>query len=107
MKNRPFITGIIAAASPLPMFFFTIFWFWAWFFLIGMGLLGYDPVPEWITTCGLLPFTISPALGLAGIIHSIIKVKNKLSWLGILLSVLCLIENFLLIYGIYYIGSKF
>ena len=107
MKNRPFITGIIAAASPIPMFFVTILWSWFWGFGIGMGLLGSDNISGWVLTVGLLPLAISPLLGLVGLIHSFIKIKTKLSWLGIVLSLLCLAENFLMIYGMGYIGSRY
>lgn len=107
MKNKPVVTGIIAAVSPVPLLIFTVFWSWLWFFGIGMGLLNYDVVPQWILICSLLPLFISPALGLSGIIHGLIKIKTKRAWLGILLSVIGLIENFILIYCMYYIGSKF
>lgn len=107
MKNKPIITGIIAIASPIPMFIFTILWDWTWFFGIGMGLLNYDTIPQWITIFSLSPLLISPLIGLLGIIHGTIKIKTKNAWLGILLSGLGLLENLALIYGIYYLGSRF
>lgn len=107
MNNRPIVTGIIAVASPVPLLIFTVLWCWMWFFGIGMGLLNYDAVPQWILVCSLLPLLISPALGLSGIIHGVIKIKAKRAWFGILLSVAGLIENLVLIYGMYYIGSRF
>ena len=107
MKNRPFITGIIAVASPVPLCIFTILWSWVFSFGFGMGVLGYDTIPDWVLTCSLLPLAISPMIGLIGLIHSIIKIKTKLSWLGIVLSVFCLAENFLMIYGMGYIGSRY
>lgn len=97
MKNKPFITGIIAAVSPFPMFWFTMLWSWVWFFGIGLGMLQYDRIPDWMLIVELLPLCISPLLGLLGIVHGIIKRKTRLAWLGILLSVLCLIENVLLL----------
>ena len=107
MKNKPFITGIIAIASPIPLSIFTVLWSWLWFFGIGIGLLNYSNVPEWILNVGLLPLIISPVLGILGIVHGFLKIKHKLAWLGIVLSVVGLIENCLLIYGMYYIGSRF
>ena len=107
MKNKPLVTGIIAVVSPVPLIVFTVLCSWMWGFGIGMGLLNYDTIPQWILICSLLPLFISPALGLLGIVHGIIKIKLKRAWVGILLSVLGLIENFILIYGMYYIGSRF
>lgn len=104
MKNRPFITGIIAAASPIPLFCFSVLWCWIWGFGIGMGLLHYDTIPLWIGICEILPLFISPALGVIGIVHSLVKIKTRLSWLGILLSVLGLISNGLLFYCLYYLA---
>ena len=107
MKNKPLVTGIIAVVSPVPLIVFTVLWSWIWCFGIGMGLLNFDTIPQWILICSLLPLFISPALGLLGIVHGIIKIKLKRAWVGILLSVLGLIENFILIYGMGYIGSRF
>jgi len=107
MKNRPIITGIFAAVSPIPLFMFTVLWCWIWSFGIGMKLFNYDTIPQWINVISLFPLLISPALGILGIVHASIKIKEKKARLGILLSVLCLIENFVLIYGIIYIASKF
>ena len=107
LKNKPIIIGIMAVVSPIPLFIFTILWF-LWYFGNGMGLLSYVPVPQWIIlSFSLLPLLISPILGLLGIIGGIMKIKTKNAVLGILLSVVGLLENFLLIYGIYYIGSRF
>ena len=107
MKNRPIVTGIIAVASPIPLVIFTVIWSWVWFFGIGMGLLNYDTVPQWTLTVSLLPLLISPIFGLLGIIHGIVKIKTRKAWLGIFLSVMGLFENFILIYGMYYLGSRF
>ena len=107
MKNRPIATGIIAVASPIPLVIVTVIWSWVWFFGIGMGLLNYDTVPRWMLTVSLLPLFISPIFGLLGIIHGIVKIKTRKAWLGIFLSVIGLFENFILIYGMYYLGSRF
>lgn len=107
MKRNSLVIGIIAVASPIPLALFTVLWDWLLAFGIGMGLLNYDTVPQWILICSLLPLLISPGLGILGIVHGCIQRKQKRAWLGILLSVLCLIENFLLIYGMCYIGSRY
>ncbi|MBE6670617.1 MAG: hypothetical protein E7593_00270 [Ruminococcaceae bacterium] len=107
MKNKPFITGIISIVSPIPMFIFTILWCWVWFFGIGIGLLNYDTVPQWILVLSLLPLLISPILCLTGIFYGIVKIKARKAVLGIFLSVAGLLENFILIYGMYYLGSRF
>lgn len=107
MKSKPFVTGVLAVASPLPGFFLTMLWCWSCCFGIGMGLLNYDTIPEWLLIVSLLPLFISPLLGLLGIIHGIVKIRSKKAWLGILLSVIGLFENFILIYGIGYLGSRY
>lgn len=107
MKNKPIVTGVIAAASPIPLYNFTIIWGLMWFLGIDMGLLNYDTIPQWIDVCALLPLLISPALGLLGIVHGVVKIKTKRAWLGVLLSVIGLSENFILIYVSYYLGSRF
>lgn len=108
MKNKPLITGVIALISPIPLFIFSVLWCWICFFGIGMGLLGYDSVPVWLLFCSLLPFIISLILGavvsVGGIVHGCIKIKQKRAWLGILFSVMGLVENILLICFIIYAG---
>lgn len=108
MKNTPVEAGRFAAFSPLPMFFVTVLWCWFVLFGLYMGVFGMDvPIPNWVVILGVLPYVFSPLLGLLGIIHGILKRKEKRAWLGILLSALCLIENFLLFYGMGYIGSRY
>ena len=107
MKNKPIVSGIIAIASPIPLIIFTALWCWIWTFAIGMGLFHYDNIPNWIWPVALLPLFISPILGVLGIIHGIIKRKEKSAWLGITLSIMGLLENALLIYGMAFLGSRF
>lgn len=107
MKNKLIMSGVIAAVTPVPMIVFTVIWSWILFFGIGMGLLNYDTIPQWILVCSFLPLFISPAFALLGIVHGVRRIKCEQAWVGILLSVLGLIENFVLIYGMYYIGSRF
>ena len=107
MKNKALILGAMSAVSPVPGFIFTLFWDWTWAFGIGMGLLGYDVVPFWITVVGVLPLLISPLAGLFGIVYGIVRRREEKTWLGILLSVLCVVENVLMIYGICYLAIRF
>ena len=104
MKNDPYVTGVIAAVLPFPMFVFTVLWSWILFFGIGMGLLNYDTVPAWMLGIELLPLMISPAFGIAGIIQGCLRIKQKRAKLGILLSFVGLLENCLLFCGIIYLG---
>ena len=97
MKNSPIEAGQFAFFSPLPMFIVTILWCWVVFFGIYMGMIGLDiPIPTWVIILGVLPCLASPLLGVWGIIHGIMKRKEKQAWLGIMLSALCLVENVLL-----------
>ena len=75
--------------------------------MIGMGLLQYDTIPQWISEISLLPIWISPLLGIIGIIHGVIKIKEKRSGLGIVLSAMCLVENFVILYGAIYLASRY
>ena len=106
MKNKPIITGIIAIVSPLPMVFFTMFWGLC-IIAIGISSFNYHTVPQWMLILSLFPLLISPAIGLWGVIHGIIKIKKPNAAWGIILSVIGLLENFLLIYGMYFLGSRF
>ena len=108
LAEKPLVSGIIAAASPLPLLAFTALWCWTWSFGIGAGLLKYDaPFPQWLHIVSLAPILFSPLLGLMGMIHGIIKRTIKWAWLGILLSVLCLIENALLLSGIIILAGRY
>ena len=97
-KHRSFLAGIFAAASPIP--FFLISCFLA--MMIGFELRN---VPAWQLGLGLIPFAISPICCCACLVYGIIRHREHLSWLCVLLSVLGLAENALLLYGMYYIGG--
>lgn len=107
MKNTPVEAGIVAVASPLPLFFCTVLWSWILVFVIWMTILDFSHIPNWLLICSLFPLFISPGLGVIGIIHGIVKIKEKNAWVGILLSALGLAENLLLLFVIGYIGSRF
>ena len=105
-KINPMVTGIIAVASPLPLFVLTCLW-GAVFLATCFALLGYSDAPDWAMYVCTMPLWISPALCVGGIIHGIAARKAKRAWLGILLSALGLLENFLLIFSAAYLGSRF
>lgn len=108
MKKIPaVITGIVAFASPLPGFFLTLIFSWTFGIGLGIGMLGLPNIPAWLMYFSLSPLLISPTLGVLGIIHGFIKIKEKWAWLGIVFSVISLIANFVLIYGLMYIGSRY
>lgn len=97
-KHRSFLVGIFAAASPIP--FFVISCFLA--MMIGFEL---SNAPGWQLGLALGPFAISPICCCACLVYGILRHREHLSWLCILLSVLGLAENALLLYGMYYIGG--
>ena len=107
MKNKPIRAGVIALISPIPLFIFTAIWCLIWSVGIGIGILHYDTLPLWILAISLSPLLVSPVLGISGIIHGVMKIDEHLSWLGIMLSVISIAENSILLYGIYYLGSRF
>ena len=106
MKSKSLKLGIIAVASPIPMFLITALWSLLVFFVIGIGVLHYESTtPDWLLGFSLLPLLISPLMCCIFIVRGIVKRKEHLSWLCILLSVVGLIENALLLMGICYLGS--
>ena len=106
MKNTPVEAGRFAFFSPLPMLFASGLWSWIVVFGIYFGLLQLDvPIPEWLIGITIIPPVFcSPILGILGIVHGIIKRKEKRAWLGILLSTLCLVENALLFCAMGYLS---
>ena len=97
MKNTPVEAGRFAFFSPLPMFFVAMCWGMLFFFNIYLSIFPAESTPPvWVLILSLLPLLFSPLLGVLGIIHGIIKRKEKRAWLGILLSAFCLVENALL-----------
>lgn len=108
MKTKSLITGILAALSPLPMAIIAILLDWIFFFGIYLGVFdGPLPAPDWVIQAFLLPLSISPLLGVAGIVHGIVDRKAPLAWLSIVLSVLCLLGNALLIGGMVFLGGRY
>ena len=107
MKNKLKIIAIVAVASPIPMIVITILWSWILFFGVGMGLLGYSTVPDWIMFLELLPLSFSPLFDIFGIVLGLVKIKERQSMLCIILSILGLLINFALIFAMGYIGSRY
>lgn len=108
MKNTPLNAGIAAVVFPLPAFFYTILWAWIVTFGLGFGVLGIEHIPDWLLSISVTPLLLSfaagPILGVLGIIHSLTKIKQKRAWLGLLLSILGLVESLLLVCGLIYLG---
>ena len=107
MKNTYVEAGIVAVASPLPLMIFTSMWSVLFGIGFGIGVLGYTSIPEWMLYISLFPLLISPAIGVLGTVRCLLKIKEKKAWLGLILSLLGLVENMLLFYGCFYIGSRY
>lgn len=107
MKIKAVSLGVMNVLMPIPMFILTVLMMWFWEFGICIGLLGLNTIPFWTLYLEVLPMLISPLAGIFGIVYGVIRYKERLAWLGILLSLLCLVENGLIWYGVFYIGSRF
>ena len=106
MKNKPLVTGITAVASPVPIVILTVLWAWFRGLIVGVGILGNDTVSGLSSILSMLPLALGPILCTLGIIHGCVKIKCKLAWLGIVLSGIGLMENVLLIFIMYLVGSR-
>ena len=97
-KHRSFLAGIFAAASPIPFFLISCFF---------GGIIGFylRNAPGWQLGLALAPFAISPICCCACLVYGLLRHREHLSWLCVLLSILGLAENALLLYGMYYIGG--
>lgn len=104
MKRKLWIPGVVAVASPLPMLVNTLLWFWFLFLGVGIYILGYTTVPDWILYLGLLPLSFSPLFDIFGIVFGFVHIRQRHAVLCILLSVLGLAINFLLILAMSYLG---
>lgn len=101
------IAAVVAIASPLPMIFVTSMWSLLFGVGFGISVLGYSTIPDWMLYLCLLPLIFSPLFDVFGIILGIVKIKEQHSILCIILSVLGLLMNFALIFGMGYIGSRY
>lgn len=109
MKNpyKNYNTGMIALISPLPMIFVTMFWGMFMIFIVGIGILKFEIIPDWFTLICLFPIVLSPIYACYGIVYGIVNRKEKEYLKCIIFSIIGLLENFILIYGLYFIGSRF
>lgn len=109
MKKSPLKIGIASIVLPVPLLFLTCIWAYLCTWVIGIGLLHVDPssLPQWITACSFLPLLIGPALSVWGVVCGAYRRREKHALLGLVLSVFGLLENASLIYGLYYMGSRF
>ena len=101
MERQTAATGIAAVAAPVPMFVLS-----AIIALIGMSLLNGD-APRWLPAVSMLPMIIPILLGLLGVIHSFIRIRQKRAWLGLLLTVLGIAVAVFLIYGAAWLASRY
>ena len=109
MKHSPLKIGIASLVLPIPLLLLTSFWAFVCTWVIGIGLLHDDPasLPLWIDICSFLPLLISPVLSVWGVVCGTCRSREKHALLGLVLSVFGLLENAFLIYGLYYMGSRF
>lgn len=106
VKKDPASLGILAAATPIPLFFATVFWSWFWCFGIWLRLFpNNDPQPLWFTIFILFPLFVSPILGILGVISGIRNFKNKDAREGLLWSIAGLAENALIFGGMMYLAQ--
>jgi hypothetical protein len=106
-KNKTYWIGIVSVISPLPMILITCIWAEIFIIGFGIGILKYDTIPNWINIISLIPLGFSPLFDCFGIVYGFINRKEKASLICIILSIVGLLENFILIYGIYFLGSRF
>lgn len=104
MKMKAVTAGVICAVSPVPLFLFTVFWSQV---CLALGFMIWDTVPDWLLCVALMPLAVSPLMGIGGIVYGVVRRKELLAWLGVLLSSLSLVMNAALWYGMYYVGSRF
>ena len=109
MKHSPLKIGMASLVLPIPLLLLTSFWAFVCTWVIGIGLLHYDPgaLPLWIDICSFLPLLLSPTLSVWGVVCGVRRRQEKHARMGMVLSVFGLLENAFLIYGLYYMGSRF
>ncbi len=99
--------GITNVISPVPMMVFTVLWTWFWFFFVCIGIFDYYKPTDLIMAVIMSPIIISPVIEVLGVVYGLIKIKERNSFLCIILSILGIVVNTLLLYGMIYIGSKY
>ena len=97
MKKNPLVSGIIAAACPIPLAVITILWSWVCIYPIGTDLLHYGTMPGWIVGMALLPSIFGLLVGIAAFLLGFVKYQTKKAWLAITLSVVGVIEGAIII----------
>ena len=107
MDRKLLTHGIVAVSSPIPLLILTCLWCWIVCFGFGMGILKYETIPGWLLGVSLLPLLISPVICGVFVVHGIINRREHYARLCILLSVIGLIENAAILFGIVYLGSRY
>ena len=74
---------------------------------VGMDLLKYQKPPFWLEILSLLPLLVSPILCCLFIVIGILRRKEHLAWLCVVLSCVGLAKNVLLFWLMMYIGSRY
>ena len=107
MDRKHLTHGIVAVSSPIPLLSFTCLWSWIAWFGFGMGILKYETIPEWLLGVSLIPLLISPIICCVFLVLGIIHRREQHARLCIILSVIGLLENAALLYGLIYLGSRY
>lgn len=107
MDHKNLTRGIIAVFSPFPLLLFTCFWSLIVCFGFGMDILKYETIPGWLLVVSLIPLLISPIICCVFLVLGIINRKKRYSRFCIILSVIGLIENAALLFGMEYLGSRY
>lgn len=110
-KLSPLGVGLFGFFAPVPVLLLSTVAVWLLFFGVGLGLLGYETIPDWFTILSVLPALLSmlvvPAIQILGIVLGIMKRREKHSILCIVLSALGLVGNSLMWAGVLYAGMHF
>lgn len=86
---------------------FCMLWSWFWFFGVGIEIIGYETIPDWIMYLAEFPLLISPLFGIFGVIYGIIKGRKKYGKICIILSILGVLTNAVLLGIMFYLGANF
>ena len=108
-KKHPLhlVVALIAVISPFAMWIVTMFWSVLLGLGLGVSILGYSSIPDWMTFICLLPLSFSPLFDVYGIVLGIVKSKERYSKLCVILSTLGLLINAALLIFAGFVGSRY
>lgn len=105
------IWGLVNFLSPVPLLIVSIFICWFLFFGIGIGVMGYENIPEWYSFLTILPAFVTAILhicsSVTAVIFGIIRRKEPHAILCVVLSALAIIIQVGLWAGILYAGYHY